>query len=384
MLRRLSVGLVALLLVLAGCGDDGAEPDDSSTADAEEPSADEGEGEGADDEEADEEEGDEEEASDDSEVAEFYDGNTIEIIVGYGPGGGFDTYARLIAQHMGEYVPGNPDIVVENMEGAGSLIAANHIFNAAPQDGTAIGVSHGVLILQDALGHSDTDFTATEQRWLGAPVTDTSSCIASAESGFSSIEQALVDGEDREIVFGGTGLDYQQNALMLALDINARIVTGYDGTGEIKLGVMQGEVDATCTGWESFKSTWSEELASGEAVMIAQMGREPHPELEGIVHVEELIETEDERNILDYGIRLPGTTARAWSLPPNVPEDRVAALQDAFAQALEDPELLAEAEAQELDINYLSADDAEESIASLYEMPDDIVELLRPLVLVEE
>jgi tripartite-type tricarboxylate transporter receptor subunit TctC len=278
---------------------------------------------------------------DEAAVADFYRGKTLTFIVGYGPGGGFDLYARLIARHIGRYIPGNPNVIVQNMPGGGSLTSINHTYNVAPKDGSVVVHFHGGNILQQFLGTRAAEFDSSKVNWIGSPLPETPACAVRKESGFTSFAQALPDGGNKELIIGGTGLDYIGNVLNLALKPNLKLVPGYEGTAQIRLAAEKGEVHGFCTAWETIRSSWQDGLSSGEVNVIVQAAREPHPELKEVPRAQDLAKTPETKQIIEYGIRIPSEVARPFGMAPEVPRDRVQAMRSAFEQALKDPQLLA-------------------------------------------
>ena len=318
------------------------------------------------------------------EVADFYDGNTVTIIVGSAPGGGFDTYARFIGQHIGRHIPGNPNVIVENMEGAGSLIAANHIMNVALKDGTVIGHTNGGLFVQQTLGTVEgIEYDSRDWYFLGAAARDRKICFVRAETEVTSLEQVM-NPDGQRIVLGGSapgsGSVDTPIRLEAALDLNIQLVDGYEGTGPERLAVEQGEVDGICgVGWESFAASSLDRVDSGEWNVIAQMTLEPidHPAMEGVPMALDLAPDDRATDIIRYGIALPGDLVRPWMVSPEVPQDRAAALRQAFADLMADPEFLAEAEEANLTIDYLGGEQLGQLVTELFEMPEEIKELLR-------
>jgi tripartite-type tricarboxylate transporter receptor subunit TctC len=176
---------------------------------------------------------------------DFYKGKTVTFVVGFSAGGGFDTYTRLIARHFGKHVPGNPTVVVENRTGAGSLIAANYIFNQAPADGTVIGNWIGPLVLQQVLGNKAAKFDGRKFGWLGAPVSDTGVCALTKASGIKTMDDWF--NSKREIKIGGTAPGSTTNdvprLVQAALGFPMKLVEGYKGTAKVRLAAESGEVD---------------------------------------------------------------------------------------------------------------------------------------------
>src|ERR671933_332593 len=257
-----------------------------------------------------------------SDVASFYRGKTLRLIVGFSPGGGYDTYTRLIGRHLGDHVPGNPTVVVENMPGAGSLVAANWLANVAPKDGTVGAVFSGQLFMQRLFGAQAVQFDSEQFEFLGVPVADNFICVASEKSGFKQLSEAQKPN-GRQIVMGagapGDPTTDVMNVLTAALDLNVRVVGGYPGTADIRNAMDRGEVDGMCGwSWESAKLTNLEDMQSGRLVVLTQVTEEPLAELpvSGVPAAKDLATTQESRDLIHYGLYLPSRIVPQYLLPP--------------------------------------------------------------------
>ena len=315
-------------------------------------------------------------------VEEFYKGKTIQFVVGGTAGGGYDTYTRLIARHFGQYVPGKPSIVVQNMPGAAMLIAANYIFNSAPRDGTSIGHWSGPLILQHLMGNSAVQFEGRKFGWLGMPTADSLVCILTDKSGVRTAEEwrkAKTRVKLGAIGPGTSGTD-DTKLLAAATDFPMQLVEGYKGTADIRVAAETGEVDGTCAfGWQSAKVTWANALRARQIHVVLQTMLEPHPELKGVPLAVDYAKTEEGKKLLRLAGDLYGKQ-RLYSLPPQVPEQRVRALQKAFVSTLKDPQLLAEAEKAKLEIDPVDGPGIEKMVNGLYEIEPAIVNRVKQIL----
>jgi tripartite-type tricarboxylate transporter receptor subunit TctC len=300
----------------------------------------------------------------------FFKGKTIRIIVGLAPGGGYDTYSRLIARHLGKHIPGNPTLVVENMEGAGSVIAANHIFKAAKPDGLTIGHVLGGLFLQQLIGKPGIEFDGRKFEYIGAPAQDNFMVGLSKATGITSVEKWLAT--KTVIKFGGVApggaTDDIPKVLVRTLGLPIQLVTGYKGTAPIRLAFNSGEVQGVCNAWESFKATWRQEVESGEVVIVLQATVKAHPELANIPVAFNMAKTEEDRKLIQVVTRVHGPSTRPYLLPPGVPKDRLEILRKAFADTLKDSELLAEAQKAKLDINPVGGAELEKYIKEIFNL----------------
>ena len=192
-----------------------------------------------------------------SQANDFYKGKTIRFVVGLAPGGGYDLSARTVGRHMGKHIPGNPTIVVENMTGAGSLIAANYTFNSAKPDGLFVGIWNSALVLRQALGDKAMRFDARKFGWIGAPTIGTPHCSIMTHTGLKTLKDVLAT--TREIKMGSTGpgstYDDTPKILNQTIGTKFKVVSGYEGTGPILVAMRRKEVDGGCWGWESARTT---------------------------------------------------------------------------------------------------------------------------------
>ena len=311
-------------------------------------------------------------------IEEFYKGKTIRIVVGFAAGGGYDTYARLIARHMPKYIPGNPNIVVENQGGAGSLLAANTVYKSGAKDGTAIVHFQGGQITQKYVAENPAvEFDPEQYQYLGGPTPDTAACALRKDSGFTSLEQAL----DKEMILGalapGSTTNDIPNTLKAALGIKVKLVEGYDGTAKIRLAADQGEVMGGCWGWESIQPTWKDGLEKKEVLILAQGGAQPHQDLKDVPLMQSMARNDEERKLIEAGITAPGQISRGFALPPGVPAERVQAMREAFLAALKDPELLSEAQKASIAISPVAPEEFTTRIKALQDLPPDLKQKLK-------
>ncbi|MGH7871188.1 MAG: Bug family tripartite tricarboxylate transporter substrate binding protein [Candidatus Binatia bacterium] len=314
---------------------------------------------------------------------EFYKGKSIRVVVGFSAGGGFDTYARTIARHMGKHIPGQPGLVVENMTGAGSLIAANHIYKVAKPDGLTIGHFIGGLFLGQVLGQKGIEFDARKFEFIGAPITDHVVCAMTKASGITSVEQWLASKTPVKMGGIAPGTSTPDNAtriLKVALGLPIQLVTGYKGTADVRLAAESGEVAGGCWGWDSVSVTWQKALASGDAVVVLQASRRTHPDLPQIPQAIKLAKTDEARKMIEVGIHGDSDIVRTYTLPPGTPKDRVQLLRKAFDDTLKDPEFVADAKKSKLNVDPVSVEDIEKDIAGLFKLDQNLVAKLKDVL----
>ena len=301
---------------------------------------------------------------------EFYKGKTIRIIVGFPAGGGFDTYSRIIARHINKHIPGGPTVIVENLAGAGSLIAANSVYNAAKPDGLTVGNFIGNLIMQQLFGGSRIEFDARKFEWLGVPVSDHVVCALTTASGITSLDRWMA--AKTPVKLGGsapgTTNDDSAKLLMAALGLPIQLVSGYKGTAPIRLAAESGEIDGGCWAWESIKVTWRKGLDAGEVNVVLQAVPKAHPDLPKVPVAIELAKSEEARKLIQIGIHNTSAITRPYALPPGTPRDRVQILRRAFMETMRDKDFLAEAEKAKLDINPAGGEEIERIIAGLFQL----------------
>ena len=311
---------------------------------------------------------------------EFYKGKILRIIVGFAAGGGFDTYARAIGRHLGRHIPGNPTIVVENMPGAGSLIAANHLYNVAKPDGLTIGHFIGGILMLQVFGKPGVEFDARKFEYVGVPVKDNPACAFTRASGITSIEKWLAAKTPVKVgaVAPGSTTDDVPKLLMAAIGVPVQVVSGYKGTSAVRLAAESGEVAGGCWGWESIRATWRKGIETGEVAMVLQT--QPAPDLPNVPLAMSFAKTDDARQLVKVGIQDAGAITRPFVLPPGTPKDRVQLLRKAFLETLRDPEFQTEAQKTKLDIEPMSGEELERTVHGLFKLDPAFVARLKEIL----
>ena len=300
----------------------------------------------------------------------FYKGKTVRIIVGASAGGGYDTYSRTIARHMGKHIPGNPTFVVENMPGAGFLISANYIYKIAKPDGLTIGHFIGGLFLQQLLEKPGIEFDARNFEYIGVPTQDNYVLGVAKATGITSMDQWF--STKTVVKLGGVGVgsatDDIPKVLAATIGLPMQLVTGFKGTADVRLAFNSGEVQGVCNAWESFRSTWRNELDSGNIVIVLQTIAKRHPELPNVPLAIDFAKTEEAKRLINALVHSVGPTARPYVLPPKTPKEQLATLRNAFMQTMKDPEFLAEAAKAKLDINPLDGAELERNVREVFNL----------------
>jgi len=304
-------------------------------------------------------------------VEDFYRGKTVSLLIGYSVGGGYDAYGRLVARHFGKHLPGNPNVVPQNMSGAGSLKAANYLYSVAPKDGSVIGTfsrSQGIAPLVDKAEFDSTKFT-----WLGSVTDEVSLCVTRHDAPVKTFSELLVT----PATFGGEGAGSDPNIFALlyrnVFGAKIKIVTGYPGTNEIQLATERGEVDGLCgLSWSTLKGRYPHWLKGKKANILVQAGIKKQLELPDVPSASELAKQADQRQILQLML-IGQAMARPFAAPPGIPADRKAALIAAFERTTKDPDFLAEAEKLNFEVNPVSADKLDALLAGAYATPKDVI-----------
>jgi tripartite-type tricarboxylate transporter receptor subunit TctC len=316
---------------------------------------------------------------------EFYKGKTIRFVVGLAAGGGYDLSARTVGRHMGKHIPGNPTIVVENMTGAGSLIAANYTSNSAKPDGLFVGIWNGAFILRQALGDKAIRFDGRKLGWIGAPTKGTPFCAIMGHTGLKTLKDVV--GANRELKMGSTGpgstYDDLPQILNRTLGTKFKVISGYEGTSTILVAMRRKEVDGGCWTWESARTTGRNVLdATGEEKLIPFLihRRETDPEVKDLPLIPEVIKGGD--NLSAYRT-WAGTYEfqRPFSVPPGTPKERMQILRKAFTATMKDPEFVAEAEKAKLETTYVSGEEVESYVKQVLSITPKAKELLDFLVM---
>jgi tripartite-type tricarboxylate transporter receptor subunit TctC len=303
---------------------------------------------------------------------EFYKGKTVELYIGYSVGGGYDLYARVLARHIGQYIPGHPTIVPKNMEGAGSLRLANWLYRVAPKDGTVFGIIGRGTAFDPLLGEPGAQYEATKFSWIGSANDEVSVCVAWQGTGVTSFE----DLRTKELTVGGTGVsadtDQFPRIINGVLGTKMRIVSGYPGGNDVVLAMERGEVQGRCGwSWSSVKSTHGAWIADKKLAVLAQLSLTKHADLPNVPVVEDLAKTDEQHQILKL-IFARQTMGRPFLAPPAVPQDRVDALRKAFMDTMSDKDFLADAEKAQLEITPVAGDKVQALVEEIYQTPPEI------------
>ncbi|HEY4266280.1 MAG TPA: hypothetical protein VGM72_13250 [Micropepsaceae bacterium] len=303
--------------------------------------------------------------------AEFYKGRTISVIIGYSAGGGYDLYARVLSQHLGKHIPGNPTVIPQNMPGAGSIKTANYIYSVAPKDGTVIGTFARGMASAALIGQAKLD--ARKFTWLGSMTKDVTLCISWNTSPIKNWNDAMT----KQFTAGGEGAagdpDIFAKLYKNVFGAKIRLATGFPGTTDITLAMQRHEVDGLCgISWSTVKARYDNWVKDKKINILIQAAPAKASDLPDVPLASEFAKTTEQRQILDFAVANE-VLARPFVAPPGIPTDRKNVLLAAFAATLRDPAFLADASKTMLDIDPVSGPEAEAVVASLYALPKDVV-----------
>lgn len=298
----------------------------------------------------------------------FFKGKTVRIIVGFSPGGAFDVYSRAIARHLGRHMAGNPTVIVENMPGAGSLTAANHLFKVAKPDGLTIGNFIGSVLMGQLLDQRGIEFDARKFEYVGTPVRNHVICVLSKASGITSVDQWMAAKTPVKlggIASGSATPDNVVRTIRATLGLPIHLVAGYKGMSEIRLATESGEVDGTCLG---FRTVWQKSLEAGDVLPIVQVAAKPSPDFPKVPLAINLAKTEEARRLIEIGVHNDSAIALTYTLPPATPRERVNQIRTAFMDTMKDPEFLAEMKKSRLDVDPVPGAEVEKIIHELFKL----------------
>ncbi len=297
---------------------------------------------------------------------DFYAGRTITFTIGYSAGGGYDTFTRAVARHIGKHIPGNPSAVVENRPGAGSLIAANYVYNAAKRDGRALGVFGSGLVTQHALGARGLRFDPRKFGWLASMSVGTPICAIMGFTGLKNLEDVL--NSKKKLKFGSTGAgattDDLPRLLIGLMNAPLDVIPGFGGTGPVRVAMQRKELDGACWTWESMRTTGRAMLdAKGDDKLIPFVieGKYEEAEVKDLPQFSEVVKGDENLAALKAWLN-PYKFFRPIVVPPGTPEDRLQILRTALKNTMEDPEFLADAKKSKLDVTYASGEDIEKYV----------------------
>ena len=314
------------------------------------------------------------------EVEDFYRGRTLTVVVGHEVGTGFDVYARVLQKHLGRFMPGQPNVTVQNMQGASGMNAGNWLYNVAPRDGSVMATFAHTVTFDPIMGDGAAKFEASKFSWIGNLDETTPICGISPGSGISSFEGL----RHKEVVFGGSGaagpLSQTPNAVRNLLGAQIKLVHGYRGSFDLKLAIERGEVFGICgIGLSTARAEWRDLMETGKFKLIIQLGQKRHRDLPDLPLAYDYATSDFDRQVFDliFGVQALG---RSYAAPPGVPAARVAALRKALVEVVRDPAFLADAKAAQMELTPSSGEEVEKMIARFYRASPEAVARARQAV----
>ncbi len=314
--------------------------------------------------------------------AQEYKDKTLTIVVGYSPGGSFDLYARVLARYVGRYLPGNPTRIVENMTGAGGMIAANHLYNRVKPDGLTIGAWASPLVLQHIMGNDAAQFDGRKFGYLGIPSEYDTVCTFNQQSGIAKMDDWINAKRPQKIstIGPGTSTSDIPKLLKAALNLPMDVIDGYKGGADARLAVESGEVDGYCGSWGTVETVWRSAYDSKKIFPVLQIARKSQPKYKNIPLANSYAKTEDARELLKIADDVH-VAQFPFSLPPGMAKDRLELLQRAFMRTFKDPDLLAEARRSQLDVGPVDGQTIAKTLSGLYDLKPATVARLKDILL---
>lgn len=308
--------------------------------------------------------------------AEFYKGKQLTFIVGSSPGGGYDAQARLLARHLSKHMPGNPSVVVQNLPAAGSLQAANNLYNISPKDGSTFGMIQRGMLTATLTNPTGVRFEIDKFNWIGNMASETAVVVAWADSPIKTTEDLFT----KEMIVGGTGptIDTETTPRLLNALIGTKfkVISGYPGTTEVTLAMERGEVMGLGDwSWSNVKSRRGDYLRDKKIRVLMQSALEKEPDLPDVPLALDYVKNAEDRQIMEL-IMAQKTVARPLVAPPDVPKDRVAALRAAFMATGKDPDFMQDADKSKLDIGMSSGEDVDKVVARIVKTPPALADKL--------
>ena len=306
-------------------------------------------------------------------------GKTVSMVIGFGPGGGYDLWGRTVGRHIGKHLPGHPSVVPQNMPGAGSYVAASHIYNAAPKDGSVMGIIARDVALGPLTGAPGARFDAARFSWLGSPTAEHNVCIAYHTAAVKSAN----DLRDKQLILGdtgpGTGTRSYPKVLNDLLGYKFKLVGGFRSSADVFLAMERGEVEGICESLDSIINRRPDWISGKTVTVLLQGGAAPHPDLKGVPFVLDLARNAGERQVLEFLYAGQGI-GRPFVAPPDLAPERLKMLRDAFNATMKDADFRADAKKSRLDVEPEDGEHLAALIAKIYATPKPIVERVGNLI----
>jgi tripartite-type tricarboxylate transporter receptor subunit TctC len=301
---------------------------------------------------------------------DFYQGKTVNFVIGYPVGGGYDTYSRLIAAHLGDHLAGHPSVIPLNMPGAVTIRAANYLFNEAPKDGSVVGMIDQAIYLNQILGTAQLRADAVRFNWIGRLVSNSAVLYAWHLSPVKKIDDTFA----RELIVAAGGVSSRLNWLVLntVVGTKLKLISGYPGTGEERIAMERGEIEAMSQPWPIIKTELAQWLAEKKISLLVQTGVDQNPGLTGVPRMIDLAKSQEDAALLSL-FSTPSTIGRSVVAPPGLPAPRVAELRRAFTETLRDQAFLRDIERAHLDLEPLTGEELQAAVAGARNFSPELI-----------
>jgi tripartite-type tricarboxylate transporter receptor subunit TctC len=314
---------------------------------------------------------------------QYYKDKVVRIMVGASAGGLFDPYSRLLARHLHKHIPGNPNFIVENVPGAGGLIAANRLYKAVKPDGLTIGHFNGGLAMGQVVGNPGIEFDAAKFQWVGVPARAHTVCVFTKASGITSVQKWITSPKPVKLGATGPGSNTHDvpRVFHAALPLPIQLVAGYKGVAEVRLAAEAGELDGVCMAWEATLQLWAKAVESGEIVPVLQAAPRTLPQLPSVPLAIDSAKNYEAKRLIEVGIHDMGSIVLSHALPPGTPKTLVQIIRQGFAATLTDSEFLAEASKANLKMEPVSGQELEKIMTDLFKLEPVLVSKLKTIFL---
>jgi len=306
-------------------------------------------------------------------------GKNVQMLIGFGPGGGYDLWGRTVGRHIGRHLPGNPTVIPQNMPGGGSFNAANHIYTIAPKDGTVLGIIARDAPLGPLTGAAGARFDPLKISWIGTPTMETNVCVAMSKAKVQSFKDLLAN----ELIIGntgvGTGTYSYPKALNGLLGTKFKLVSGFPSSTDVFLAMERGEVDGVCESLDSVLGKKPDWIATKKLNVLFQGGAAPNPQLKGVPFIVDLARNAEEKQAIEFLYAGQGI-GRPFVAPPDMPADRLKMLRDAFMATMKDPDFIADVKKHKLDLEPEGGEHLAALIRKIYATPKPVVDKIGALI----
>jgi tripartite-type tricarboxylate transporter receptor subunit TctC len=310
---------------------------------------------------------------------DMFAGKSVQMIIGFGAGGGYDLWGRTVGRHIGRQLPGAPNVIPQNMPGAGSYAAASYIYNIAPKDGSVLGIIARDAVLGPLTGAVGARFDPTRLSWIGTPTRETNVCIAHHTAKVRTVDDLF----RQQLILGSTGAGTGTRSYPLALadilGMKFKIVSGFPASADVFLAMERGEVEGICESLDSVKIRRPDWIPTGKVAVLFQAGVERNPELKDVPFVLDLAKTDEQRKTLEFLYAGQGI-GRPFVAPPDLPADRLKMLRDAFTVTMKDVNFIEDARRSKLDVDPEDGEHLAALIAKIYATPKPIVDRIANLI----